>query len=383
MMRGVGVKVNMNILIIEDNPGDVRLVQEMIKEAPSDKFTINAVDRLEAGLEFLNSHKVDVVLADLGLPDSSGVKTLNRLQPHFQQLPIIVTTSIDDEALAVRAVRQGAADYLVKGQMDARLLRHSILYAIERKRMERELTWMRDELEIRVQERTAELCQAEQELRSLSNRLIDIQEEERRDIARELHDQTGQSLTMVKLLLARVLKSPPDKAPEIINEAAQQVSEVINQVRNLSLALRPSMLDDLGLVPALTWLLERVGTQSGLSVGFDHDELQSQDVSSRVNTTAYRIVQEALTNIVRHSGASRAKVCLHTQGDVMSLNIEDDGRGFDMHLLAIGTSNGLSGMRERTRLLGGTFTIESTPGTGTHITVKLPISAPKSQKSES
>lgn len=362
----------MKILIIEDNPGDARLVQEMLKEQP-DNHTIDIAERVATGLQFLNSHNVDVVLLDLTLPDSSGLTTLARLQDRFSHLPIIVMTSIDDEALAVRAVRQGAIDYLVKGQVDSRLLRHSLVYSVERKRMEQELARARADLETRVKERTVELVHARDELRALSSRIIEIQEEERRSIARELHDQTGQCLTLVKLLLDRAAKSPPEKAAPILREASQQLSEAIGQVRNLSLALRPSMLDDLGLVPALAWLCERVHSQSGLEVKFEHQD-DVGTLSPEVSTAAYRIIQEALTNIVRHARASEAEVRLQVQSEGLCLKVKDNGCGFNLRALAIGTSSGLSGMRERAHLLGGSFVVESVPGQGTHIAVVLPIS---------
>lgn len=130
----------MRILQIEDNPGDARLVLEMLKEIPGD-FTMDSVEQLDAGLEYLRFNEADVVMLDLNLPDSSGIDTLMKLHSRFSSLPVIVMTSLDDEALAVQAMRHGATDYVVKGQTDARLLRRTLLYAIERKRTEMALTW--------------------------------------------------------------------------------------------------------------------------------------------------------------------------------------------------------------------------------------------------
>jgi PAS domain S-box-containing protein len=124
----------MKVLLIEDNPGDVRLVQEMLKETASN-FRIHVAAALEEGLQFLASHDIDVVLLDLGLPDSYGLETLTKLQTKASHLPIVVTTSVEDEALAVRAVQRGAEDYLVKGQVEKGMLRRALLYAVERKRM--------------------------------------------------------------------------------------------------------------------------------------------------------------------------------------------------------------------------------------------------------
>jgi len=125
----------MKILLIEDNPGDARLVREMLKEFSND-FSLDDTERLAAGLQFLASNDVDVVLLDLNLPDSNGLETLTRVSTEFPLTPIIVMTSVDDEALAVQAVRQGAEDYLVKGQIESTLLRRALVYAIERKRLQ-------------------------------------------------------------------------------------------------------------------------------------------------------------------------------------------------------------------------------------------------------
>ena len=130
----------MRILLIEDNPGDARLVLEMLKEVPGD-FVVDSVDRLSAGIEHLRNREVDVVLLDLSLPDSSGLDTVTRLYSRFSSLPVVIMTSLDDEAVAVQAMRHGAIDYLVKGQTDGRLLRRTLLYAIERKQTEMALTW--------------------------------------------------------------------------------------------------------------------------------------------------------------------------------------------------------------------------------------------------
>ncbi len=129
----------MKILLIEDNPGDVRLVREMLKDAPGD-FTLNFTETLSSGLKFLSTNEVDVVLLDLGLPDSRGLETLTRFQERCPRLPVVAMTSNGDEELAVQAVRQGAEDYLVKGGIDSRWLRQALLYAVERKRLKESLS---------------------------------------------------------------------------------------------------------------------------------------------------------------------------------------------------------------------------------------------------
>ena len=214
----------------------------------------------------------------------------------------------------------------------------------------------------------------EEEMRALSRRLVETQENERRAIGRELHDQIGQSLTVLKLSLEKVRRSPDEERGAILREAQTMLTELMSQVRNLSLELRPTMLDDLGLLPAFLWHFGRYNTQTSIRVNFKHSGLR-RDFPPEVGSAAYRIVQEALTNVARHASVNRVAVNAWADSDTLFLEIRDRGVGFDPTKLTIGTSSGLSGMRERVRQLNGRITIESAPGTGTFITAELPISS--------
>jgi DNA-binding response OmpR family regulator len=165
----------MNILLIEDNPGDVRLVQEMLKETRGN-FTISVAEKLGLGVKLLNSQNADVALLDLNLPDSNGLATITALQNLFPLLPIVIMTSVDDEELAHQAVQHGAQDFLIKGTVTGELLRRTLLYAIDRKRTEETVRQARDELEIRVQERTKELAAADSLIKSERRRLYSVLE---------------------------------------------------------------------------------------------------------------------------------------------------------------------------------------------------------------
>lgn len=156
------------VLLVEDNPGDVRLIREMLSESRGFSFNLECADRLSAGLDRLNTPGVDVLLLDLGLPDSLGFDTYKKVHDRAPAVPIIMLTNTDDELLAVRAVKQGAQDYLVKGRVDGNLLVRSMQYAIERKRAEESLKKAHEELEIKVQERTAELRAVNSELEAFA-----------------------------------------------------------------------------------------------------------------------------------------------------------------------------------------------------------------------
>jgi PAS domain S-box-containing protein len=213
----------------------------------------------------------------------------------------------------------------------------------------------------------------EEELRALSHRLVRIQEEERRAIARELHDEIGQSLTVLRLMLERIAHSPKKGSGSILDEAQSVIKEVMMRVRKLSLELQPRMLDDLGLLPALLWHFERYSAQTQIHTNFQHSGLQ-RHLPQEVNTAAYRIVQEALTNVARYAEVNEVTIRAWANNDTLCLQIEDDGRGFDPATLANGSSSGLFGMRERALALGGKLTVESAPGKGTQVTAELPIS---------
>jgi signal transduction histidine kinase/HAMP domain-containing protein len=211
------------------------------------------------------------------------------------------------------------------------------------------------------------------QLRTLSHRLAEAQESERRTISRELHDEIGQGLTALKLNLDMSLRTPPHVARANLTEAQGLANELIGRVRDLSLRLRPAMLDDLGLLPTLVWHCKRYGARTQVRIHLEHGGLERR-FPQEVATAAYRIVQEALTNVVRHSGAAEVVVRLWGNEDSLSIDVEDQGAGFDLHSLrSAGSTSGLSGMRERASSLGGQLTVESSPGKGTRITAILPL----------
>jgi len=228
---------------------------------------------------------------------------------------------------------------------------------------------------VQVQDIT-ERKRAQDQLRDLSRRLVEVQEQERNRVARELHDQIGQILTGLKLLIDMAVRSPSSSVRSSLGEAQALVNDLMAKVHDMSLDLRPSMLDDLGLIPTLLWHFERYTAQTNVKVAFRHGRSIGR-FPTEVETTSYRIVQEALTNVARHAGVDQVEVRLLTADSALVIEIKDNGGGFDAKaVLTSGASRGLIGMRERAALLGGVLTVASTPGEGTCLRAELPLHEP-------
>lgn len=208
-----------------------------------------------------------------------------------------------------------------------------------------------------------------------SRLVVDAQEAERRSIARELHDEVGQALTGLRLMLENLERLPAQDVRDRLGPAQALATEVSQQVHNLALDLRPAILDDLGLRPALLWLFGRYTTQTGIEVLFRNDGLEDRP-RPEVETAAYRIVQEALTNVARHAGGRQATVsCLVTE-DFLEIEIADEGRGFVVDGVDGTQSSGLAGMEERARSTGGDLRLLSQPGQGTRVVAELRLAKP-------
>ena len=202
---------------------------------------------------------------------------------------------------------------------------------------------------------------------------MEVQETERRHLARELHDEIGQSLTVIEMNLQALLKSPgTDALAPRLKESLQVVERVQEQVHDVSLNLRPSMLDDLGLVPALRWLTEREATLAGLQAEVRADpSLEEQRLDPMIETQCFRVAQEALNNVVKHAKARTVTAELTRNDRQLHLSVRDDGVGFDVASLreqaVRGASLGLLSMQERATLAGGGLQYHSTPGHGTEV----------------
>jgi signal transduction histidine kinase len=268
----------------------------------------------------------------------------------------------------------------------------------EQRRTERELREAHEQLADRakqlqtlVESRTAKLAKSNERLRremaereALRRKLLHAQEEERRRIARELHDQMGQNLTALnvglKSLLDRKSRSGLASRVQDLQELATQTARDLNRV---AVELRPAALDDLGLVKAIHAFTETWSTRYGIDVDFEAGQYQPAGISSEIETILYRIIQEALNNVAKHSGATRVALVLRHAADHVHAIIEDNGRGFDARVASQGNGSGrlgLLGIQERLDMVGGNFKVESAPESGATLLVRIPI--PKAHEKE-
>lgn len=226
-----------------------------------------------------------------------------------------------------------------------------------------------------------ELELSHERLRALSRRLLEIQEEERGRLARDLHDDIGQALTALKIQVESLRPAAGDEAQrdrvaQRVEECVETIQSTLERVRQLSLSLRPPQLDDLGLAAALRSHLDRQARVAGLASYFDADESPS-DIAPETETACFRVAQEAITNVLRHARARNLWVRLFDSGGRLALSVRDDGLGFDVPSVR---GLGLAGMEERTALAGGTLELRAMPGKGTLVLATFPLEASEAEQ---
>jgi signal transduction histidine kinase len=234
----------------------------------------------------------------------------------------------------------------------------------------------------RLERETTRHCEkvthAKREMEQLSARLLEAEEDSRRRLSRELHDEIGQTLAVLEIELSHAHALTNDSQPGIrdrLRRARELAERTVQTVRNISLLLRPALLDDLGLVPALQWLLEDFERRSGVSCEFSEEGVQDL-LPDSVKTCVYRVVQESLHNSEKHAGASQVRVALRQSANQMRVDVEDNGRGMELNAKGMPRRNaglGILGMRERAARVGGALALESSPGRGTQIRLQIPL----------
>jgi signal transduction histidine kinase len=309
-----------------------------------------------------------VVLLDLGLPDSHGLDTLVVTRAQAPGVPIVVLTGFQDEALAVEALKGGAQDYLVKGQVDSKLLGRSMRYAIVRKATEEALL------------RQGIALARVEELQRSRQRLMAAQERVRRDVAAQLHGGVQEKLLSLKGNLHALLKgrTPGSETTQLLSEVIAGLGQVIERhVGVLSRQLYPPTLSH-GLVPTFLSFGNQSKATPAVEVEVDEEltrreKIDQNSVAEQVKLAVYRIAEEAMTNAVKHAKASKVNVRLDTSPDGrLRVTVRDDGQGFDAESTPHGL--GIPAMLDYADAVGGECAVHSAPGMGTEVTAAFPLS---------
>jgi signal transduction histidine kinase len=353
--------IPLKLLILEDNAFDAELEVGKLRAAGYDCAwkQVETREEFEAHLE---RPEFDLILADYNLPSFDGLSALRLLRERGLEIPFVLISGTLGEERAIESVKAGATDYVMKERLErlAPVVTRALNDRLERDSRRAAQQALRD---------------AHRRLQALSVRLLQVEETERRRIARDLHDGVGQLLTAVKLRLAGLNPTSTDYSSRR-GECVAAIDEALEQVRRVSRDLRPSQLDDLGLVAALRSHLDRQAGSAGFKPNFAHERVPPR-LAPEIETTCFRIAQEALTNIARHAQASEVWITLAGTEEELRMEVRDNGRGFDVAAARLGAtagkSMGLLSMEERATLAGGRLAIDSALGRETRLSLAFPL----------
>jgi signal transduction histidine kinase len=368
-------------LLIDDAEVEFLWLERMLQRGPRPHRALDWAGRYADALAAIERDHHDLYFVDFRLGPDSGLDLIRHARQRGVLKPIIMLTGHGSESVDQAATEAGANDYLVKGEFDHVLLERTIRYATRNAAAVAELDRRLAESEAATCElklQTARRAVAEAELSGVLRRIVTDQEAERHRIARELHDSLGQSLTLLQLGLEVISRAGPsagDFAGQVasLRDLAGRMS---GDVSRLAWKIRPTALDDLGLQAAIRQLPEDWGRRCKLA--FDlHLALDDRRLPPDVETTLYRVLQEAITNVVRHACAHRIGIILESTASEVRLIVEDDGCGLPANEASAAGGPvrrlGLLGMRERLSLVCGSLEVESTPGQGTTLFARVPL----------
>jgi signal transduction histidine kinase len=355
-----------NILMVDDQPSKLLTYEVMLAELGENLIQANSG---REALELLLKNDVAVVLMDVSMPEMDGFELAEmiRQHPRFQRIAVIFISGVHLTQLDyLKGYQRGAVDY-IPVPVVPELLRAKVSVFAE------------------LHRRAQQLETLNHELRRLSSRLMTAQDEERRRFARDLHDDIGQELAAAKMMLDGLSQMPAFREEQAVTEASEMVDRAIQQVRSMSYLLHPPLLDEGGLSSALRWLLEGMSERSGIETSLEVQPDDFPRLSPSLERAVFRIVQEALTNVLRHSRAQKASVTLTQKERGLLLSVRDNGKGVGEQTLQLQPGSigiGLGGMRERVREFGGELRIvNANPGTTVEVSIPsaIPSAIPASQ----
>jgi signal transduction histidine kinase len=386
-----------SILVIDDNHDSLRLLSNILSEKG---FLVRTIPDAPMGLASAFAFPPDLIMLDIMMPKMDGYTVCKKLKAnsHTSDIPVIFISALNEVVDKVYGFRVGGVDYITKPfQMEevlARITTHLSLRTMqnqlvqqneqlqqqiqERIRAEQELRQTHNELEIRVEQRTSEVLAKHEQLQRLTRQMTVIQEDERRRLSRELHDEANQSLMALMISIQLVRDEMDDTQRAVhqrLTEALELTSATMERLRGLAHNLRPPALDTLGLDEALEAMSMTYARQSHLAINVV--TTTPPPLTEEANICLYRFAQEALTNIVRHAQAHHVWLTLNYDAETVTITVEDDGKGMEPSIqqgIANNTQSiGLLGMRERLEFLNGSLEIDTAPGMGTRIVATIPL----------
>lgn len=469
----------LSVLIVEDNPGDLFLLEETLRLTKLPFDQIYKATSAAAAIKVINEQKLSVVLLDLSLPDSSGFNSYDQVNQFASNIPIIVLTGLADTELALETMANGAQDYLIKGEFDERLLAKSIQYSLERNRIrlsllesnaryqnlffnnpmpifiwnietleimeanetaQKEYGYTRDELmsmsvlnlspenehdklkgltrtfletdvkkeadiwthikktgelmvvdvsshkidfngtaavlaianniteKVRLEEKLEEEKLLKQ--KEITEAMIQVQEKERYEISTELHDNVNQQLTVAMMYIASAQQKMPTDS-ELLKQSSGFILNAIEEIRKLSQTLVTPLIKHFGLSKAIEGLLDDVSAVNPIQIELTADAFYEDDIKYDFKLSIFRIVQEQMNNIIKHSKANAVNIELVRNGNHVNLKIADDGVGFDISQQRKGI--GIYNIISRSDLYNGIVDLQSSPGNGCSINITFPL----------
>lgn len=368
-----------SVLVVDDDVETVEILALVLEDEGFEVWKAHTAAEARATVA---RHRPELVLLDVMLPDADGRDLCHEFktaEPTHDVFVILISGMAVGAQSRIKGLNLGADDYLTKPVQPQEIVARIRSFLRIREASDA-LRKANEFLEHRVLARTEELWQANQDLqraaaesRALSSRLLETQERERRRLAHELHDEAGQALTVLKFSFDNIEEFAAQRAPETMAEGRAALTRLTQLIRNLWQELRPAMLEDFGLVPAVVWYCDRFTGSTRVKVDFQHEGVDARRFNRDIEVAAYRTIQEALTNVARHSGVREVRVVLWAGPDLLQVQVVDQGKGFDTTKgLSRDGSCGLVGMQERVRLLRGTWSVTSKPGAGVRILAEFP-----------
>lgn len=361
-MEHMAISQKINILMVDDQPSKLMTYEVMLAELGENLLKANSA---REALDILLKNDVAVVLMDVSMPEIDGFELAGMIREHprFQRTAIIFISAVHLTDLdRLKGYQRGAVDY-ISVPVVPELLRAKVSVFVELNRQAKQLEALN------------------RELRKLSGHLMSTQDEERRRFARDLHDGIGQELAAAKIMLDTMQQRAGSNGyGKLAGQASEVINRAIREVRSMSHLLHPPLLDEGGLISVLRWLVDGVNDRSGIKTTLNLQPPDFPRLSPQLERTVFRIVQEALTNVLRHASANTASVKIAQKDGKLTIQVSDDGKGVSeptMQLQPGSIGVGIGGMRERARELGGELRmLNANPGTTVEVVIPSVVPVP-------